>query len=215
MTRTDKATRLLIANGYDDKLATELPKLFIANFFEKEQEKLSEAIDVFIDCVQNGSIIPNENGFVNFAGIIKMEKQDFEDSCDGLFYNFDSHLTEEFFYRIRRLPLRNILQNGGAFSNEDGYLRYSKPIVGSSQEYADLCEVRPYNSNINGVYIRANDLCTLLKEKGFSEDMISIIWGEYGFGPRYPRTIKNEGIYINYNSIMNLGNIDEQKQKTI
>lgn len=215
MTRTDKVTRLLIANGYDDKLATELPKLFIADFFEKEQEKLSEAIDVFIDCVQNGSIIPNENGFVNFAGIIKMEKEDFEDSCNGLFYNFNSHLKEGFFYRIRRLPLKTILQNGGAFSNEDGYLRYFKPIVGTSQEYADLCEVRPYTGNIDGAYIRANDLCTLLKEKGFSEDMISIIWGEYGFGSRYPRTIKNEGIYINYNSIMNLGNIDGQKQKTI
>ena len=29
--------------------------------------------------------------------------------------------------------------------------------------------------------------------------MISIIFGEYGFGPRYPRVIKNDGIYINYN----------------
>lgn len=198
MTRTEKVTRLLTKNGYDDKFATELPKLFIADFFEKEQEKLSEAIDVFIDCVQNGSIMPNENGFVNFARIIKMEKQDFEDSCDGLFYNFDSQLKEEFFNRIRRLLLKNILQNGGALSNEKGCLRYSKPIVETSKEYADLCEVRPYN-NINGIYIRANDLCSLLKEKGFSEDMISIIFGEYGFGPRYPRVIKNDGIYINYN----------------
>lgn len=214
MTRTEKATRLLIANGYDDALATELPKLFIADFFEKEQEKLSEAIDVFIDGVQNGSIMPNENGFVNFAGIIKMEEQDFEDSCNGLFYNFASHLEREFYLRIGRLPLK-ILQSGGAFSNEDGYFGYFKPIVGTSEEYADLCEVRPYNSNINGVYIRANNLYTLFKEKGFSDDMISIIWGEYGFGPRYPRTIKNEGIYINYNSVMKLGNIDEQKQKTI
>ena len=212
MTRTDKATRLLIANGYDDELATELPKLFIADFFEKEKEKLSEAVDIFIDCVQSERIMPNENGFVNFAGIIKMEKQDFEGSFDGLFYHFNSQLEEEFFNRIKRLPLKNILQNGGAFSNEDGHLDYSKPIVGTPQEYADLCKVSPYNSNIDKIYIRANDLCSLLKEKGFSEDMISIIFGEYGLGPRYPRAVKNEGIYIDFNSVMNLGKIDEKKK---
>lgn len=215
MTSTDKVARILIANGYDNELASELPKLFIADFFEKEKEKLSKSIDVFINCVQSGSIVPNKNGFVNFAGIIKMEKQDFEDSCDGLFYNFDSHLTEAFFNRIRRLPLKTILQEGGAFSNEAGYLRYFKPIVGTPQEYVDLCEVRPYRGDMHSVYIRVNDLCKLLKEKGFNEDMISIIWGEYGFGSRYPRTIKEEGIYIAYNSIMNLEDIDVQKQKII
>ncbi|MCI8394039.1 MAG: hypothetical protein HFH86_00980 [Bacilli bacterium] len=115
-------------------------------------------------------------------------------------------------YKMNR-EYNNILKT--MKSEAKSYLCYSKPIVGTSQEYADLCEVRPYNSSIDGVYIRANDLYTLLKEKGFSEDMISIIWGEYGFGPRYLRTIKNEGIYINYNSIMNLGKIEEQKQKTI
>ena len=52
MKRTEKATRLLIVNGYDEKLAAELPKLFIADFFEKEQDKLSEDIDIFIDRVQ-------------------------------------------------------------------------------------------------------------------------------------------------------------------
>lgn len=213
MTRTDKVTRLLIANGYDDELATNLPKLFIADFFEKEQEKLSEAVDIFIDCVQRGSVIPNEKGFVNFAGITKMEKRDFENSCNGLFYDFNSSLEEKFFHKINRLPLKNILQNGGAFSNEGGYLNYSKPIVGTPQEYTDLYEVSPYNGNINKIYIRANDLYSLLEEKGFSGDMISTMCGEYGLGPRYPKAIKNEGVYINYNSIMDLGNIDKQEQK--
>ena len=77
MKRTEKATRLLIVNGYDEKLAAELPKLFIADFFEKEQDKLSEDIDIFIDRVQRGCLLPNEKGFINFAYITKMEKQDF------------------------------------------------------------------------------------------------------------------------------------------
>lgn len=195
MKRTEKATRLLIVNGYDEKLAAELPKLFIADFFEKEQDKLSEDIDIFIDRVQRGCLPPNEKGFINFAYITKMEKQDFEDSMDGLFCKFSSFLEEEFFYKIKRLPLRNILKNGGAFDDNNRCINYFKPIVGTPQEYADLCEIQHYyNGNITRIYIRVADLYLLLKEKGFSEDMVSV----------------SEKICIDYNSIMNLGKIDKQ-----
>ena len=138
---------------------------------------------------------PNEKGFINFAYITKMGKQDFEDSMDGLFCKFSSFLEEEFFYKIKRLPLRNILKNGGAFDDNNRCINYFKPIVGTPQEYADLCEIQYYyNGNITRIYIRVADLYLLLKEKGFSEDMVSV----------------SEKICIDYNSIMNLGKIDKQ-----
>ncbi len=51
MLKREKAIQLLIANGYDDTLATELPKLFVADYFEKGQELISEELDIFIDLV--------------------------------------------------------------------------------------------------------------------------------------------------------------------
>ncbi len=209
MLKSEKAISLLIKDGYNDELVTQLPKLFIADFFDEERAKLSKAIDILIDRVQSGQVTPDVNNNVNFAGIIKMEESDMDpESIDGLFYNFEFHITEEFMYVIQRRPLRNILLDAGVmkYTDKRSYPIFSKEIVGGPEKYQDLCQVRPYIGSDDSSYIKTNDLYSLLLSKGFSEESISVIWGEYGFGPRYPRVVPNEGIYINYDAIMRIGN---------
>ena len=207
MKNMEKATHLLIMNGYDEEIAKQLPKLFISDYFEKGLERISESFDLFIDLVQGGSKTPNQNNKVKFALIKKMSEDDMDSkSVNGLFYNFRSNLKEEFFSKIKRRPLKNILENNGAFSNDDGYLHYFVPIVEKPQEYQDLCAVILCIESVETVYIKIKDLYELLKYKGFDEKTITLILGEYGNGLRYPRTVPDEGIYINYDAIMNLGN---------
>ena len=156
-----------------------------------------------------GQVTPDANNNVNFAGIIKMEESDMDpESVSGLFWNFNSHITEEFMHVITRRPLRNILLEAGAmeYLDEDRYPIFSKEIVGGSEKYQNLCQVTPYVGSSDSSYIKASDLYSLLLSKGFSEESISVIWGEYGFGPRYPRAVPNEGIYVNYDAIMKIGN---------
>ena len=212
MSRTEKAVWLLIREGYDDELATQLPKLFIEDCFDKDKENLSEAIDVFIDRVQSGQIIPDADNNVAFGGIIGMDDEDMNPkSFSGLFYNFRSHIAEAFYNIVDRKPLKNILLDGGAMELfkwcGQTVSGFKKEIFGKPQNYEDLCEVRPYGScKEEKSYIRKNDLYDLLLSKGLSPESISIVMGKYGMGPRYPRFILNEGIYLNYDAVMKIGN---------
>ena len=172
----------------------------LLDFFDAERAKLSKSIDIFIDKVQSGQVTPDTNNNVNFAGIIKMEDSDMDpESIDGLFYNFKFHITEEFMHIIQMRPLRNILLDAGVMEYPDkrSYPIFSKEIVGSPEKYQDLCQVRPHIGNDYSSYIKSNDLYSLLLSKGFSEESISVIWGEKGFAP---------GIYVNYDAIMKIGN---------
>lgn len=214
MLKRETAIRQLILNGYDDSLATQLPKLFIADFLDKEQEKLSEALDVFIDYVQRGYISPNTDDNVIFGSIQKMGEEDMDtNSVDGIFYNFRSHIIEEFTRIVKRQPLQDILLEGGAMkfhpelayaSNDPVY--FEKEIVGSPEEYSDLCVVSPMHGvSSDSSYIKAQDLHSLLLSKGFNEESIAIIFGEYGMGPRYPKAVPNDGIYLRHDDVVNLG----------
>lgn len=212
MKNMEKAIRYLIKNGYDENLAKQLPKLFVSDYFDGELEKISESIDLFVDRVQRGSEVPNQNNNVRFA-IIKGDINPKSKSC--LFYNFKYNLTKEFFNKIRRRPLKNILEKNGAFSYDSKYLRYFVSVVGEPQGYTDLCVVILLMGYVQTVYIKLKDLYELLKDKGFDEKTIKIILGEYGNGLVYPNTIPNEGIYINYDAIMNLGNFENVKTRKL
>lgn len=214
MLKSEMAIRQLILKGYDDNLATQLPKLFIDEFFDKEQEKLIEDLDIFIDGVQRGNILPGKNGNICFCKILKMEKRDMDkNSVVGIFYNFRCHIDEEFTRIVKRQPLQNILLEGGAmkFHPELEYaikdpVYFEKEIVGNPEEYSDLCVVTPMSGRSS--YIRLGDLYSLLRDSGFNNDSIAIVFGEYGFGPRYPRTVPNAGIYLKYDTIINLGTLN-------
>lgn len=215
MLKREEAIQSMIRDGYDDTLATKLPKLFIEDYLEKEEEIISEALDIFIDSVQRGDITPDKYNNVNFANIKKMTVEDYKlEHCDGLFYNFKSHITEEFLTIVKRRPLRNILQNSGVLDLNDGYQYYHKEIVGLPYEYYDLCRIFPYiNYNSDSHYIKSGDLDELLLRKGFNEDSISIVFGEIGLAPMFQKDKPNDGIYINYDAIMSLGNSKEYVPK--
>lgn len=170
MLKREIAIRQLILNGYDDSLAIQLPKLFIADFLDKEQEKLSEALDVFIDYVQRGYISPNIDGNVFFGSIQKMGEEDMDtNSVDGIFYNFSYHIIEEFTRIVKRQPLQDILLEGGAMKihPELAYasknpVYFEKEIVGSPEEYSDLCVVSPMHgvsSNSSYIKLKTYILC--------------------------------------------------------
>lgn len=202
MLKREKTIQQLIQNGYDDSLATQLPKLFIEDFFDKEQEKLSEALDIFIDRVQTADYLPYSNDAnVTFGGIEKMRENDFDrKSVDGIFYNFRYRIREEFTHIVRRQPLQNVLLSGGAMKYHpelaDITVRpvlFEKEIVGNPEEYSDLCLVHPYGGISKGSsYIRIRDLYALLQSKGFNEEAISII-------------LENEKICFKYDDVMELG----------
>lgn len=205
MLKREAAISQLILKGYDDNLATQLPKLFIDDFFEREQEKLSEALDIFIDKVQRGYIMSDGNNSVLFGRILKMEKRDMDKKPNGIFYEFRSHINEEFTSIVKRQPLLKILLEGGAmkFHPEFESVYFDKEIVGNPEEYSDLCVVS-LMSDISA-YIKIGDLYSLLQNRGFNIDSIAIVFGEYGFGPRYPQTVPNAGIYLKYDDVINLG----------
>lgn len=221
MLKREIAIRQLILNGYDDSLATQLPKLFIADFFDKEQEKLSEALDVFIDYVQRGYIQPDTDGNVIFGGIQKMGEEDIDrKAVSGIFYNFRSHMIEEFNHIVKRQPLQNILLEGGAMKfhpelADASYdpVYFEKEIVDSPEEYSDLCVVSPMHGvSYYSSYIKVQDLYSLLLSKGFNGETIAIIFGEYGMEPK--EFTSNNGIYLRHEDVVNLG-VGKSKNHTL
>lgn len=181
MLKRDEVIKQLIQNGYDDSLATQLPKLFIEDFFDKEQEKLSEALDIFIDNVQIADCLPDKNNNVTFGKIERMKEKDFDGkSVDGIYYNFRHYIKEEFTNIVRRQPLQNVLLSGGAMKYhpelEEQTIRpvlFEKEIVGIPKKYSNLCVVYPYyGTTKDGSYIRLGDLFSLLESKGLPYEYI-------------------------------------------
>ena len=223
MKRSDEVSRRLIRDGYNAELAAQLPELFIKDFFEKEQECLSEAIIFFVHRVQLGYIKPKEEyGLSFFAEINTLTEHDYDESVySGFFYNFKYFLTENFFDRIRQLPLKSVLKDGGAYwLDEEDRMNYFKPIVGDISSYADLCGVNPYLGhfkdyfNNDYVFIRIGDLIEMLKEYGFTDDVI-FSWNNSEYEPGYENAIKNGNISISYDFIMSLGKPKEPMQRKL
>lgn len=210
MLKREKAIQLLIANGYDDTLATELPKLFVADYFEKGQELISEELDIFIDLVQRGDITPDENNRVRFAYMEKMTANDFNQTNSwGVYYEFKHHITEEFINIVKRRPLRNVLLNNGVLELDNGYQRYHKEIVGSPQECCDLCDIHPHTYNAKQTYIKSRDLLAILLNKGIKEESIAVIYSNCGMNSTPSKETSDGNIYIDYDAIMTLGNIPD------
>lgn len=204
MLKRDNVIQSIIANGYNEELVKELPKLFIEDYLEKDKETLSEALDIFIDRVQSGELIANEFGN-NFFGIIqKMSENDFNpNTCDGLFYNFKFHIKEEYLTIVKRRPLRNILVNAGVLELDDERQRYNQEIVGSPLDWQNLCKIncisiRSHDYKYYTLYIRLEDLYTIFENKGINETE----W-----------KISNGDIFINHEAIVFIGKENEYLPK--
>lgn len=144
MLKREKVVQELIANGYDENLVAELPKLFIEDYLEKEKEDLSEIIDIFIDKVQSGEAINyyNKDENIYFGSIEKIEESDsFPNVSNNVFSHFKEEINEYFMEVIKRRPLRNILLNAGVLKLDGEGLKYYKDIISSSDSFSDLCEV--------------------------------------------------------------------------
>ena len=81
---------------------------------------------------------------------------------------------------------------------------WNPQVIGKPEEYSDLCRVYVCNVDNGWCYIKENDLYDLLAEKGLPDESIEIIFGEYGFGRSFPNKVRDEGIYIDQDVIMNL-----------
>lgn len=223
MLKRDKIIQSLIANGYNEELVNELPKAFIEDYFEKDKETLSEALDIFIDIVQSGDVSPNEFGCVYFGSITKMSGRDFKpDDYKGLFYNFKSHIKEEYLTIVKRRPLRNILVNAGILELDEDYCKYNEEIIGSKENWHDLCKItctfycpKEHEYRYNTIYIRLNDLLKLLATKGISNDnkRFQIVVGNNH--PEYLIEENNSDLFINYDAIMSLGNTQAETEELV
>lgn len=215
MKKRDQIIQQLIANGYNDDLATQLPKLFIDDYFEEAKELLSEALDIFIDKVQSRDIIPDKDNNVFFGNFQKMNENIsyLNPAIDRVFYDFRWSILIGFLTIVKRRPLINILLNGGALGYHDGELLYRKEVVGPSTEYSGLCEITPHlleSQSYSTIYIQLKDLLELLLSKGIREEDITFVYNEIGINakgePTLSSNINDTGIFINYDVIKKLGN---------
>ena len=70
MKKYEEAKKDLVLNGFNEAKVNELTNLFVEDFLDSEYEKLGESLDMYIDEVRDGQILPNEFGVVKFAEIV-------------------------------------------------------------------------------------------------------------------------------------------------
>ena len=217
MLKRDKVIQSLIANGYDEELVNELPKAFIEDYLEKEKETLSEALDNFIDRVQDENTVTayNVDNNIFFGSMQRMKQHDFyPDACDGLFYNFKSHIIEEFLTIIKKRPLRNILINAGVLELADDYQKFHGDILGKTETWKDLCAVNcisyypnKHNYQFRIIYLRLDDFIALLENKGIKKENMA--------NPYYIPDSLHYDIFINGDAIMAIGNTQHNTEELV
>ena len=190
----------MISNGYDSKLASEMIKNYIELYFQNAKNKVGSYVESFINTLSE-SELSNQNN-IKFAGILKMEERDNDKSVNGIFYEFKSMISQGVMKLISSSNLIDTFSNAGIVDKEYGQYKLGK-IDGfiemlSAENNADLIQLR-----ISDVayYMSLNDLRLLLLEKGIDEGCYNIIWGKYGLGSRYPREVKEEGLYFDGEAI--------------
>lgn len=193
-----KVKLYLIKGGFDRDVVLSLPKIFIQEYLEKDYDKLSELLDVFIDGVYKST--KYENKEANFGNISCMHDKDTELNNEGLYNSFKNIIIEEFQTFINRQPLNSIISVGGDYkSAKDNNLFFNECIVDDPHQYGDLVCLKPYfdvlDKNGNKSYfIRINDLSNLLLSKGINLQDVNIVM-----------TKENNGLYIDSLAIKSLG----------
>ena len=198
MYKLAKVKLYLINCGFDKDVVLSLPKIFIQEYLEKDYDKLSELLDVFIDGVYKST--KYENKEANFGNISCMHDKNTELNNEGLYNSFKNKIIEEFQTFINRQPLNSIISVGGDYKNaNDNNLFFNECIVDNPNQYGDLVCLKPYfdvlDKNGNKLYfIRINDLSNLLLSKGINLQDVNIIM-----------TKENNGLYIDSLAIKSLG----------
>ena len=203
MSNLAKIKLYLIKNGFDKDVVFSLPKIFIQEYLEKDYDKLSELLDVFIDYVYKSTKYENKANFGNISCM-----HDRELNNEGLYNSFKNIIIEEFQTFINRQPLNSIISVGGDYKNaNDNNLFFNECIVDDLNQYGDLVCLKPYfdvldKSGNKSYFIRINDLSNLLLSKGINLEDVNIIM-----------TKENNGLYINPLAIKSLGRVELEQTK--
>ena len=200
MTNLEKVKLYLVKGGFDKTSVLTLPKLFMQEYLEKDYDKLSELLDVFIDYVYKSNRYSND--YANFGNVSSIKEDVYQDFKNSIIENFRSFIT--------RQPLNSVLVAGGYDENmvQDNIF-FNQSIVDGEEQYSDLICIKPYfdildNSNNATYYITMNDLHNLLLSKGINEEDIKIVMNS-----------DKNGLYINSDAIKNLGVICKQDQTNL
>ena len=198
MSNLAKIKLYLIKNGFDKDVVFSLPKIFIQEYLEKDYDKLSELLDVFIDGVYKST--KYENKYASFGNISCVHNKDAELNNESVYQSFKNKIIELFQTYINRQPLSSILSIGGDYKNaNDNNLFFNESIVDDPNQYGDLVCLKPYFNVLDKkgdetYYIRINDLSNLLLNKGINLEDVNIVL-----------TSENNGLYINSMAIKSLG----------
>lgn len=181
----------LLKNGYNINDAVELVLGYVKVNQQIELNKISNALDDFLlnqlmECSFNG------NKFGILTPITEEEKK--EKRYDGVFYNYSTHIRDKISCMIRKDILRNIF-NPGEYCIPKELEPYLQELF-NPNNYETLCELHIQESD-EIFYISLSAFQQLLESKGITDENYSIVFGNYGMGPDYPRVVPNEGVYIN------------------
>ena len=198
MSNLEKVKLYLIKGGFDKDVVLSLPRLFMQEYLEKDYDKLSELLDVFIDGVYKST--KYENKQASFGNISCVHNKDAELNNENVYQSFKNKIIELFQTYISRQPLNSILSIGGDYKNaNDNNLFFNECIVDDSNQYGDLVCLKPYFNVLDKkgdetYFIRINDLSNLLLSKGINLEDVNIVLMS-----------KNNGLYINPLAIKSLG----------
>ena len=201
MSNLAKVKLYLIKSGFDKDVVLSLPRIFMQEYLEKDYDKLSELLDVFIDGVYKST--KYENKQASFGNISCVYNKDAELNNESVYQNFKNKIIELFQTYINRQPLNSILSIGGNYKNaNDNNLFFNESIVDDPSQYGDLVCLKPYfnvldHKGAETYFIRINDLSNLLLSKGINLEDVNIVL-----------TSENNGLYINSLAIKNLGAVE-------
>ena len=198
MYNLEKVKLYLIKGGFDKDVVLSLPRIFMQEYLEKDYDKLSELLDVFIDGVYKST--KYENKLASFGNISCVHNKDAELNNENVYQSFKNKIIELFQTYINRQPLKSILSIGGDYKNvNDNNLFFNECIVDDPNQYGDLVCLKPYFNVLDKkgdetYFIRINDLSNLLLSKGINLEDVNIVM-----------TSKNNGLYIDPLAIKSLG----------
>lgn len=207
MKKYEEAKKDLVLNGFDEAKVNELTNLFVEDFLDSEYEKLGESLDMYIDEVRDGQILPNEFGVVKFAEIVNDNEE--KQSKSIVVSTFRNVITNKFNEMAKREPLQSVLVLGGTMEYHHDFAAYgfnpyvfAKDILVSFDDYG-LCSIHPTGYEYG--FIKISDLITLLNNKGLEKSFLLVE--------------KNNGVgfdlLIEYDKIMSLGKTDELTLKRV
>lgn len=176
MKKYEKIKQDIILNGYNDIKGDKLANLYVSQFLDNEEEKLSDIIDMYINDVKKGVVLPNEFNSLKFADVALVDNDEAEK--DIVFESFKNVVNNKFNLMCQMEPLQSVLLQGGAmnyYKDMESYgcnpYFFNKDIF-KLFDSSYLCSIHPLGHDF--AFIKLNNLIELLKSKGLSEGYLMV-----------------------------------------